>query len=158
LPTAGAVALPSGQLNSRRKIITTFYAFGHLSILLFVIAAIYSSHVIASAAWQSILLVIASVAWQSILLVIASVAWQSILLVIASVAWQSILLVIASAAKQSSECTFSFSGLLRRFAPRNDGGIAIVCIVETELKLSDALIFPDEKYNVKITNFRLKLR
>jgi len=134
LPTAGAVALPSGQLNSRRKIITTFYAFGHLSILLFVIAAIYSSHVIASA------------------------AWQSILLVIASVAWQSILLVIASAAKQSSECTFSFSGLLRRFAPRNDGGIAIVCIVETELKLSDAFIFPDENILFKITNFRLKLR
>jgi len=61
-------------------------------------------------------------------------------------------------AKQSSACTFSFSGLLRRFAPRNDGGIAIVCIVETELKLSDAFIFPDENILFKITNFRLKLR
>ena len=28
--------------------------------------------------------------------------------------------LIASVAKQSSACTFSFSGLLRRFAPRND--------------------------------------
>ena len=36
--------------------------------------------------------------------------------------------------------------------------MAIVCVVETELKLSDAFIFPDEKYNVQNNEFWVEIK